>query len=273
MSIVNLGYREVLNRFDGYLDYLEEIKKIEDKIEWEKAEREATQKRKNEKLKKLQELIRWADERNIREECIPRDIHKLQEMEILDLAGYGYRLKYLPDFIGELQNIKKVFLQRNFFSEFPSCLANLKNIEVLDIGCGIICRDNSKLAYLPDWIGDLKNLTYLNLSGLGLRELNPNICKLENLVFLGLSYNKLREIPECIGKLKKLEQITLLANELETLPRSLKNLDNLKGITLNTNFKLYIEENELKEFQEFIQKEYKSIPGRFFMKIIKKIRK
>ncbi len=42
-SIANLSYKELLNKFDGYLDYLEEIEKVKDKIEWEEAKRINTQ--------------------------------------------------------------------------------------------------------------------------------------------------------------------------------------------------------------------------------------
>ncbi|WP_236507519.1 leucine-rich repeat domain-containing protein, partial [Tychonema sp. BBK16] len=46
--------------------------------------------------------------------------------------------------------------------------------------------------------------TELDLSGLGLKELPPEIGKLSNLTQLDLSHNQITEIPEVLGKLSNL---------------------------------------------------------------------
>ena len=79
--------------------------------------------------------------------------------------------------------------------------------------------------------------TELDLSGMALTELPPELWELKNLKVLKLGYeytgekNQLKEIPNEIGQLTQLTELNLSYNQLNTLPDSLGQLTQL--ISLN----------------------------------------
>jgi len=201
-------------------------------------------------------------------QVLPSSIGNLKQLTSLSL--WQNKLNKLPSSFQNLSNLARLDLSENNFSIFPECVKELNKLKSFDIGCGTICTKSNQIAIIPDWLYNLVSLTSLNLSGLGLKELSNNICKLKKLKYLGLYHNELSEIPSCIGELNKLEYLLLNVNELTNLPISLNNLNNLEYFDIGGNFSLYIEKNELKKFSNMIQEKYNDIPGKFFLKIIKK---
>ena len=277
-------YEEILSYFEDYKEYLysisekvEQEKNLEKIIIWAKEHNidEETIPRDIQKLKQLEKLnLRY---KYIRE--LPKEIVGLTNLKILILGGnllntlpnnlgklssltqlilWQNQLSELPLSCANLTNLRILNLDNNNFSIFPKCIKGMKKLESLSIGCGTVCRGNNKINDIPDWIGTLSNLNSLNLSGLGLKELNSNICKLDKLLYLGLYNNKLKELPSSIGNLHKLEYLLLNANQLKTLPISLKSLNNLQTFCMLANFGLVIPKNSLKKMPIIIQKEYKS---------------
>lgn len=277
-------YEKVLNSFEDYKEYLysisekvEQEKNLEKIIIWAKENNIDEEKipRDIQQLKQLEEL-------NLRYKYItklPREIVGLTNLKILVLGGsllntlpsnlgklssltqlilWQNQLSELPLSYANLTNLRILNLDNNNFSIFPECIKGMEKLESLSIGCGTVCRGNNKISHIPDWIGTLSNLNSLNLSGLGLKELNSNICKLNKLLYLGLYRNKLKELPSCIGNLHKLEYLLLNANQLKTLPVSLKSLNNLKTFSMLANFGLIIPKKSLKKMPILIQKEYES---------------
>ena len=94
---------------------------------------------------------------------------------------------------------------------------------------------NNQLETLPDSIGNLKNLEYLDLYNNKLASLPDSIGNLTNLEYLGLYSNKLETLPDSIGNLKNLGRLGLSFNRLAILPDSIGNLTNLKRLALNFN--------------------------------------
>ena len=113
-----------------------------------------------------------------------------------------------------------------------------------------------------------EKLTQLDLSGLGLEELPPEIGKctqletlvlgkldeekeewvgnkltefpdavlqLTNLKILNLSRNQITSIPEAIGQLSNLTQLDLMSNQITAIPEALGQLSNLTGLDLMSN--------------------------------------
>ena len=64
----------------------------------------------------------------------------------------------------------------------------------------------------------LKEASELDLSGLGLKSLPPQVGNLTNLTFLDLEHNELTALPSEIGCLTNLTGLGLAGNQLTRLP-------------------------------------------------------
>jgi internalin A len=95
---------------------------------------------------------------------------------------------------------------------------------------------------LPEEIGQLVNLTSLNLGHNRLRSLPESIGMLTNLVTLEVMNNQLGSLPDSIGKLSKLIMFDLRSNRIGKLPQT------IGGLTALKTFRVW--ENELKEMPE-----------------------
>lgn len=73
----------------------------------------------------------------------------------------------------------------------------------------------------------------LVLTHRGITRLPENIGELKDLTHLDLSENELTSLPESIGNLKKLETLILAENKLTTLPESIRNLKKLEFLHLS----------------------------------------
>ena len=75
----------------------------------------------------------------------------------------------------------------------------------------------------------------LDLSGIGLTRLPPEIGKLTNMTWLDLSDNRLSDLPPEIGQLHVLACLDLKNNQLRTLPTELQKLSRLESLLLHGN--------------------------------------
>jgi internalin A len=167
----------------------------------------------------------------------------------LDLSGLG--LTELPREIGELTNLRILYLRRNKISRLPTEIGNLTQLSELSLAANPIKElpaefwrlkslkrlwlDETQLPALPAEIGTLSNLTRLALHGNRLATLPAAIGNLVNLQELYLGTNQLAELPAEIGKLSQLKILTLDSNRLETLPPAIGNLVNLQELHLFKN--------------------------------------
>jgi len=92
-----------------------------------------------------------------------------------------------------------------------------------------------QLTNLPPEIGNLTNLTRLNLTDSDLTELPPEIGKLANLTILNMKKNNLTKLPPEIGKLTNLKNFNLSENQLNELPAEIGKLTNLTSLDLSGN--------------------------------------
>lgn len=81
----------------------------------------------------------------------------------------------------------------------------------------------------------ISGATSLDLMGLGLTELPPEIGQLSSLQDLSLGWNRLMTLPPQIGQLSNLQSLRLSYNQLTTLPPEIGQLTNLHGLNLNHN--------------------------------------
>jgi Leucine-rich repeat (LRR) protein len=98
----------------------------------------------------------------------------------------------------------------NKFSSLPDSIGNLINLQYLDLSI-------NKFSSLPDSIGNLINLQELHLSDNKLSTLPDSIGNLINLYILYLSHNQLESLPTSILKIKKVLQIDPTSYQINNL--------------------------------------------------------
>jgi Leucine-rich repeat (LRR) protein len=183
-------------------------------------------------------------------------------------------LSYLPESIGELINLKKLYLNKSRLKTLPKSIGNLTLLEILDLEqneiyilpeeIGLcenlkeiylqkssltalpesfgnlrliekaIFRDN-KLKNLPKSFKNLQNLQELDLNSCPLETFPEEILELKSLKILKLVNTKLKVIPEAIEKLTELETLILSNNQIKELPDSICNLKKLTLLDLGNN--------------------------------------
>ena len=123
------------------------------------------------------------------------DFRKMaKKIQILVLNGL--ELKTIPEFVYELDNLERLFLERNCISMIPRAIGNLHQLDFLSLGENEICE-------FPNSIGTLTNLVGITLNN-----------------------NRLREIPLFFGQLEKLETILLDENLIYNIDELLQHLIN-----------------------------------------------
>ncbi|CAK9237692.1 unnamed protein product, partial [Sphagnum troendelagicum] len=158
-----------------------------------------------------------------------------QPLKAHRLSLYQNQLETLPSTFCAPE-LLTLLLGKNMISDVPAgFLKGIQNLRVLDLCFG-------KIQYLPEELGNLKDLVYLNLSNnYYLQELPESIENLRMLRNLTLSYCfDLRYLPSGeLGNLKDLVYLNLSNNYyLQELPESIENLRMLRNLTLSYCFYL-----------------------------------
>jgi Leucine-rich repeat (LRR) protein len=142
---------------------------------------------------------------------------------------YGWKvLKYLSEFIGVMDHLRKLELKSNNLGKFPDSIFSLNALAYLDLS-------HNNIDKLPDRLKAIHSLEYLNLRYNQLIKIPPSIGALKNLKTLDLKHNKLTDLPPSMENLSSLEILNLHGNQLNTIPSSLKDLSSLKKLKLGLN--------------------------------------
>jgi internalin A len=112
--------------------------------------------------------------------------------------------------------------------EIPDEIGQLTNLTELNL-------NSNQLQRLPETIGQLTNLTELHLSCNNFQVLPETISQLTNLTKLDLSHNKFQALPKAIGQLTNLTELDLSHNKLKALPEIIGQLHNLEILRLHRN--------------------------------------
>ena len=105
--------------------------------------------------------------------------------------GIDQQLSQLPDNIGQLSELRSLFIEKHDLTELPDSFTMLANLKHLYIS-------NNWLTSLPEEFGDLTNLETLDLGYNQLVSIPESIGDLENIVYLFLFNNQLSFVPETI---------------------------------------------------------------------------
>ena len=88
---------------------------------------------------------------------------------------------------------------------------------------------------MPEWIGTLTALTYLDISDNNIVDLPESLKNLTRLSFLYLYNNKITDLPSWIGVFRGLIRLDLPGNSLTTIPSSVAELTGIKYLDLSDN--------------------------------------
>ncbi|MEM7535202.1 MAG: leucine-rich repeat domain-containing protein [Chloroflexota bacterium] len=116
----------------------------------------------------------------------------------------------------------------NLTGALPAAIGDLGNLTSLDLG-------PNQLSSIPTEIDNLSNLTTLYLYSNQLSSIPTEIGNLSNLTTLYLSSNQLSSIPTEIGNLSNLTRLSLDNNQLSSIPTEIGNLSELALLYLNQN--------------------------------------
>ncbi len=94
---------------------------------------------------------------------------------------------------------------------------------------------SDSISSLPVTIGNLKKLTHFTIEKNILTSIPDTICSLVNLTYLNMGGNELVSIPDNIGNLVNLQTLIIYENELTNIPNSIGNLLNLEVLKLSVN--------------------------------------
>ena len=157
--------------------------------------------------------------------------YDLNDIYALGFAGMD-SITTIPRAIGELKNLRHLFLSNNRITTIPAELYTLPNLETLDLS------NNRITGSLSPSLANLTKLEVLSLWGNRISgAIIPVITSMTSLTNLDLSYNQLTgEIPAGISNLDNLLLFSASNNQLSgTLPPSLSGCDSLKALILWNN--------------------------------------
>jgi class 3 adenylate cyclase len=133
--------------------------------------------------------------------------------------------------LGQLTQLEHLTIQNNRLTELPDSLGQLTQLRYLDIS-GEATPGNNPLIKLPESIGQLTQLRHLKASGNRLAELPESLGQVTHLRDLELRSNQLTVLPESLGKLTELRSLDVSRNQLIALPESLGQLTQLQNLSL-----------------------------------------
>jgi internalin A len=121
--------------------------------------------------------------------------------------------------------------------EWPTPFAEAERLiqEALESGATELDLSGLELTSVPESIGQLANLTVLNLFQNQLTSVPKELGNLANLTQLFLDQNQLTAVPKELGNLANLTLLSLYQNQLTSVPKELGNLANLMGLSLHQN--------------------------------------
>eukprot|EP01063_Lacrimia_lanifica_P010467 TRINITY_DN1718_c0_g1_i4.p1 TRINITY_DN1718_c0_g1~~TRINITY_DN1718_c0_g1_i4.p1 ORF type:complete len:279 (+),score=132.64 TRINITY_DN1718_c0_g1_i4:50-838(+) len=92
-----------------------------------------------------------------------------------------------------------------------------------------------QLQYIPSSVGNLTNLTWLNLAYNNLEAIPPEIGKLRHLERLHVNNNRIEELPHELWNLKELNELQCDTNHIRALPSGVLEMRKLEKLFCHNN--------------------------------------
>ena len=179
--------------------------------------------------------LEWGSIQDIKH--LPPTLGKLINLKELNFSCLE-KLEDLPSEIGNLINLEKLICDNGngcaMNISIPSTIGLLQSLKELKLYGALDYReiergnDSTKMKKLPTAFANLKNLEILDLGRNGLPYVPSQIGALKKLKILRLDYNDIHEIPPFISNLTNLQELSVCANEKIRLPKSLEKIQGLK---------------------------------------------
>ncbi|OPJ85582.1 leucine-rich repeat and calponin-like proteiny domain-containing protein 3 isoform A [Patagioenas fasciata monilis] len=155
---------------------------------------------------------------------LPAEACHFVSLESLNL--YQNCIRYIPEAVLNLQSLTFLNISRNQLSTLPVHLCNLP--------LKVLIASNNKLVSIPEEIGQLRQLTELDVSCNEIQTIPPQIGNLESLRDLNVRRNNLVRLPEELAELP-LIRLDFSCNKITTIPVCYRNLRHLQTIMLENN--------------------------------------
>ncbi|KFR06051.1 Leucine-rich repeat and calponin homology domain-containing protein 3, partial [Opisthocomus hoazin] len=155
---------------------------------------------------------------------LPAEACLFVSLESLNL--YQNCIRYIPEAVLNLQSLTFLNISRNQLSTLPVHLCSLP--------LKVLIASNNKLVSIPEEIGQLRQLTELDVSCNEIQTIPPQIGSLESLRDLNVRRNNLVRLPEELAELP-LIRLDFSCNKITTIPVCYRNLRHLQTIMLENN--------------------------------------
>ncbi|MFW9991605.1 MAG: leucine-rich repeat domain-containing protein [Candidatus Odinarchaeota archaeon] len=177
--------------------------------------------------KKVIEFVRNTESLDLGDTSPPRLIEFIRNVENLQESLSGFQLIEIPEFIVEMKNLRRLYLNGFNMTVIPEAIGKMEDLRVLALS-------GNKLTTLPESVANLE-LRRLNLSDNQFTEISAVIFKIESLRVLNLANNQLRRIPSKLSLLKNLLTLDLSGNQLNEIPDFIGDMTNLRVLNLEGN--------------------------------------
>ena len=176
---------------------------------------------------------------------LPNSFGELFKLKTLEL--HSDKKISLPESFGSLSALTKLEI-RTPFLVLPESFSGLKTLNKLSIetynvklpdSFGTLSElreltlDAEKMQYIPDSIGQCRNLNSFWLKSEKLNKLPDSFCNLKNLKDLYLETFALKELPGKLGNLTFLNNIDIFSGAITELPKTMIKLKDLKTLILD----------------------------------------
>lgn len=143
---------------------------------------------------------------------------KVRALRLTDMDVMQYQGRF-----AQFTHLRKLSIHACSSVQLPDDIGTLKTLAFLQVL-------NMPIEEFPAWICTLDNLEHLTLRGTFIRTLPPDIARLSKLIFLSVSCSLVAELPPEIAELPRLRRLEVSDTRLTTLPESFDRMKSLRSI-------------------------------------------